>query len=106
MNAKPKLVVSRTMASAAWQPTTIIDDVSGLATLDGNALVLGSSQLVSSLAQAGLLEELRLMVNPIAIGDGGTVLDALTDRLPLDLRNVTQFESGNNLLTYRLIRGG
>lgn len=102
MNAKPKLVVSRTVKSVDWQPTTIIDNVSRLGSLDRDALVLGSSQLVACLARLGLLDELRLMINPIAIGAGSAVLSTLTDRLPLHLRDVDRFDSGNVLLTYGL----
>ena len=99
MNDMPKAVVSETMASTDWQPTTIVDDPARLASQHGDALVLGSSRL-ASLADACLLDELRLMVNPVVIGGGAPVLDGLTARLDLRFRDVRTFDSGNVLLTY------
>ena len=100
MNDTPKLVVSRTLTSTEWQPTTIVDDLARVADHEGDALVLGSNRLVAALADAHLLDELRLMVNPVAIGSGSPVLDGLTERLQLKLLDVDRFDSGNVLLTY------
>jgi dihydrofolate reductase len=71
-----------------------------LRSLNGDAPMLGSSELVASLAQAGALDEFRLMVTPVAIGSGSAALNTLTRRLPLALRGPVRFGSGNVLLTY------
>ena len=68
----------------------------------GELLVLGSALLTSHFAEAGVLDELRIMVCPIAIGRGRSLFSELKDRLPLRLAQVRQFDSGNVLLTYRL----
>lgn len=102
MNRTPKIVVSRTLTQTEWQPTEIVQDIAELAGRPGRSLVLGSSMLVASLADAGLLDELRLMINPVVLGQGSPVLAGLGTRRPLELAGVDRFESGNILLTYRL----
>ncbi len=108
MNNKPKIVFSNTLEHAAWSNTSVIagDAVEQLETVKSSAggelLVLGSAHLTSHFAEAGVLDELRIMVCPIAIGRGRSLFSELKDRLPLRLAHVRQFDSGNVLLTYRL----
>ena len=107
MNTKPKLVFSTTLQHAEWSPTTIIpgEAVEQIETLKtapgGELLVLGSSHLTAQITAAGLLDELRIMVCPIAIGQGRSLFEGLKGRLTLKLAQVRQFDSGNVLLTYR-----
>ncbi len=68
---------------------------------DGELLVLGSTHLTAHFAAAGVLDELRIMICPIAIGQGRSLFEDLEGRLPLTLATVRQFDSGNVLLTYR-----
>ena len=68
----------------------------------GELLVLGSTQLTTQFAAAGVLDELRIMVCPIAIGQGRSLFQDLDGRLALRLARVRPFDSGNVLLTYRL----
>src|ERR1700680_105118 len=78
MNNIPKYVVSATLtdAEAVWGDTTVIrsDVAAEIAKLKaqpgGNLLVEGSSQLVHTLVQHGLVDEYRLMVFPIILGRG------------------------------------
>jgi dihydrofolate reductase len=110
MNTKPKLVFSTTLAQADWSNTTVIagdavDQVEALKSAPGGELlVLGSAHLTAHFAAAGVLDELRIMVCPIAIGQGHSLFEDLKDRLALTLAHVRQFDSGNVLLTYRLAR--
>ena len=67
----------------------------------GGLLVLGGAYLTAHFAVAGVLDELRIMVCPIALGQGHSLFGDLKDRLPLRLAHVGQFDSGNVLLTYR-----
>jgi dihydrofolate reductase len=75
-NNMPKYVVSTTMDSADWNNSTLIkDDVAGeVAKLreapGGDVLVNGSVQLVQTLIENDLVDELRLMVFPVALGTG------------------------------------
>jgi dihydrofolate reductase len=63
--------------------------------------VIGSAHLTACFVAAGVLDELRIMVCPIAIGQGRSLFEDLKDRVALSLAHVRQFDSGNVLLTYR-----
>ena len=104
MNTLPKLVVSQRLVQTSWQPTTIVRTITDLAAHanagTGELLVLGSPTLTASLAEAGLLDELRIMINPVAIGAGESIFQSLTGRLRLSLIATRAFSSGNLLLSY------
>ncbi len=106
MNGYDKVVVSRTLTSADWAPATLISNdvdaqLAKLKEQPGRDIALiGSSELAGSLVGTGLIDELRLMVNPVVIGSGHPVL-AGASRAELELARVRQFASGNVLLTYR-----
>jgi dihydrofolate reductase len=99
-------VVSRSLTSPDWAPTTLISDdapaeLTRLKEQPGKDIfLLGSSTLAASLLDAGVLDELRIMVNPVILGTGDTAL-AGAGRTSLELAQVRQFASGNVLLTYR-----
>lgn len=105
MNRYPKIVVSRSLASAQWTPSTLISDnaaaqLTRLKEQPGKDIILlGSSSLAASLLDDGVLDELRIMVNPVVLGSGDPAL-AGADRSSLELTRVRQFASGNVLLTY------
>lgn len=105
MNAHRKLVVSRTLPSVTWSESPIsLVTVGGLAAYlrsDGpDVAVLGSSTLTATLLRAGIVSELRLMVNPIVLGGGLKVFDG-SGTVPLELTSSRPFTSGNVLLYYR-----
>ncbi len=97
INNTPKVVVSKTLGDVEWQPTTVIrslDDVAKLKQQPGNDIgMTGSVSLVRSLLQAGLLDELGLMIHPIALGNGKRLFDDVTSRLDLDLLHAETFNS-------------
>jgi dihydrofolate reductase len=105
MNRYPKIVVSRSLTTAEWPPTTLLSDnapaqLTKLKDQPGKDIVLlGSSSLAASLLAGGVLDELRIMVNPVILGTGDAVL-AGASRTSLKLALVRQFASGNVLLTY------
>jgi dihydrofolate reductase len=107
MNTKPKLVFSTALEQAGWSNTTVIsgEAVEQIRTVKtapgGELLVLGSAHLTANFAAAGVLDELRIMVCPIAIGQGRSLFEDLKDRLALRLAHLRQFNSGNVLLTYQ-----
>ena len=78
MNSIHKYVVSTTLADseATWGPTTVLrgDVAAEVQALKnqpgGNLLVEGSAQLVHTLARHGLVDEYRLMVFPVILGQG------------------------------------
>jgi dihydrofolate reductase len=107
MNDIDKIVVSRTLTEPAWQPTRVIGEdafarIAELKAQPGRTiLVFGSSTLVAGLLDAGLVDELRIMVMPVVLGAGISVLTAVSGRRPLTLADVRRFGSGNVLLSYR-----
>jgi dihydrofolate reductase len=106
MNHLPKIVVSKTLATAEWANTRLIgDDVGGqLAMLKRqpgkDIAILGSSELTVSLLKIGLVDEVRLMVNPVVLGAGKSVFSTAGDRIRLKLLKTRPFDSGNVLLYY------
>ena len=107
MNTKPKLVFSTALEHAGWSNTTVatgeaVEQMEKVKSAPGGKLlVLGSAHLTAHFAVAGLLDELRIMVCPIALGQGRSLFEDLKGRLALRLVQVRQFDSGNVLLTYR-----
>ncbi|HEY0870908.1 MAG TPA: dihydrofolate reductase family protein [Acidothermaceae bacterium] len=107
MNDKDKLVFSTTLTEASWSGTTIVRGEATQhlpmikAATDKELLVIGSAHLTANLAQAGVLDELRVMVCPITLGQGRSLFEDLNGRVSLTLLRVKQFDSGNLVLTYR-----
>lgn len=104
MNRLPKIVVSRTLERTEWSNTRIVKDASEIGALKRepgkDMLLIGSSDLAASLAALGLIDEYRLMVAPIALGDGKPVLKGLSGDLELTLLRSRTFANGNVLLAY------
>jgi dihydrofolate reductase len=107
MNGLPKLVASTTLEKADWNNSTVIrDDVAGEVTRlkqrpGKDIAVFGSSKLTVDLLRLGLVDELRIMVNPVVLGAGRSLFRTAPERIRLELLSVRQFRSGNVLLTYR-----
>lgn len=105
MNGLAKLVVSTSLTSVSWldSPARLAStaDIATAKESPGKSMaVLGSSTLVGSLLRAGVVDELRLMVNPILLGDGHKVFPT-AGTVPLELTRVRPFTSGLVLLYYR-----
>jgi dihydrofolate reductase len=96
MNSMPKFVVSTTLENPEWSNTTVIkNDLAGEVgklkeRFDGDILVAGSAQLVQSLLQLGLVDELRLMVFPVALGAGKRLFADDAERAAFDLVDTKQ----------------
>jgi dihydrofolate reductase len=104
LNGYPKLVVSRTLESADWPETRVLRDLDELASVDGEIAALGSPALTGELIRAGLLDELRIMVAPVALGAGKSLFAGHGTRIPLRLLRTRTFDSGNVLHTYEPVR--
>jgi dihydrofolate reductase len=106
MNAMPKYVVSSTLQEASWNNSTILrgeiaDEVAKLhREIDGVILVAGSAQLVQALIERDLVDELRLMVFPVLLGEGKRLFADVTDKKPLNLVGSKTLGAGIALLTY------
>ena len=106
MNNLQKVVFSRSMETAAWQNTKLVksgieEEVRRLKDDAGpDMTILGSGTIVSQLAQAGLIDEFHVVVNPIAIGQGRTMFQGMSRKLQLKLLRTRSFGNGNVLLCY------
>ncbi|GAA1508240.1 dihydrofolate reductase family protein [Kribbella lupini] len=106
MNAIRKYVVSRSLATADWNNTSLLREISEVeAIAAGKVAIFGSSSVTVDLIRRGLLDELRLMVNPVVLGSGARLLDGL-DLTAFTLARTRAFEAGNVLLTYRPVVSG
>lgn len=107
MNALPKIVFSRTLASADWSNTRLVsaDMVSELRRLkagDGRDMaILGSGSIVAQATAAGLLDELQVMLVPVTLGAGKRLFDSLPRSLAWRREEVRQFSNGNVFLRYQ-----
>ncbi len=106
MNSMPKYVVSRTLGSADWNNSTILTgdlatEVTALREQDGgDILVAGSATLVRALAASDLIDEYRLMIFPIILGQGKQLLEGLRDAPILKCVDAKRLDSGTVILTY------
>jgi dihydrofolate reductase len=95
MNSMPKYVVSSTLAEPTWNATRI--DLDDIEDLDGNLLVAGSQQLVQTLFEHKLVDEVRLVLYPAALGGGKNLF-----AVPAEFTLVSAEPSAQVvLLTYR-----
>lgn len=107
MNGMPKWVASTTLTDPAWENTTVLgkDAFGEVAALQGEReapiLVAGSRTLVHGLLGAGLVDELRLMVFPVAVGGGGRVFPDDAAKRAFAHAGTTIFDGGVLLNTYR-----
>ncbi len=110
MNSMPKYVVSSTLQGASWENTTILsgelpDAVAQLhREVDGVILVAGSAQLVQGLIEHDLVDELRLMVFPVLLGEGKRLFGDVSEKKPLRLTDSKTLGDGIALLTYELAK--
>jgi dihydrofolate reductase len=111
MNSMPKYVVSSTLQEASWENTTILsgelaDEVAKLhREIDGVILVAGSAQLVQGLLEHDLVDELRLMVFPVLLGEGKRLFGEVSEKKPLRLTDSKTLGEGIALLTYEPAAG-
>ena len=106
MNAMPKFVVSATIENPTWNNTTVLagdlaEDVPALKVrFAGDILVAGSARLARALLALGLVDELRLMVFPVVLGQGKRLFPG--GEPPLDLALVETRQTGSvAILTLR-----
>ncbi len=108
INSVPKYVLSNTLTEATWQNTTLLSGESEQVAArlreikeqsDGEIAMSGSTTTVRWLLANGLLDELRLLVHPIAIGSGQRLFEE-TPTYPLRLVSHDTFKSGVLNLAY------
>ena len=107
MNGIAKIVYSTTLEKADWNNSSlikkdIIEETARLKKQPGKDMaIFGSGELGNTLLQAGLVDEIRVMVNPILLGDGHPLFKTEKERQKLKLLNSRTFHNGNVLLCYQ-----
>ncbi|MDT7743959.1 MAG: hypothetical protein QOE59_3037 [Actinomycetota bacterium] len=109
INAIPKYVASRTLTDgSAWSNTTVLPAESALeavATLRGqegrSLLVMGSAGLANQLVDADLVDEYRLMIEPILLGGGKSIFPRSGGARSLELVSTTTAATGVLVCSYR-----
>ena len=100
----PHYVLSSTLTSALWPKTRFlrgIEDLSALKQQPGKDIYLmGGARITASLIDAGLVEELRLIVYPLIAGEGKALFATTARRRGLELRTVQQLQGGRVSLIY------
>ena len=107
MNSMPKVVVSTTLREPTWKNTTVVSGevISSVANLkkqyDGDILVAGSATLVDTLREHDLVDEYRLMVHPVVLGQGKRLFKDGATATDLALVDSRKVGPDVQLLTYR-----
>jgi dihydrofolate reductase len=110
LNSMPKYVVSSTLEHPDWNNSTVLNgDPVGVVTtlkqeLDGDIVVPASFQLVRTLVEHDLLDELRLKIYPVVLGAGERLFGETSDTKPMRLVDAQTVEGDILVLTYEVVR--
>jgi len=106
MNGLRKFVFSTTLEKATWNNTTLLKgdltaEVRKLKQQPGpNIVIMGSGSIVAQLADAGLIDEYQIVLNPLVVGKGRTLFEGVKNKLPMKLAKSRAFGNGNIVLCY------
>jgi dihydrofolate reductase len=106
-NSMPKYVVSSTLKDPEWTNSTVLEGepmeaVSKLKQeVDGDIVVHGSAQLVQTLLEHDLVDELRLMVFPVVLGTGKRLFGETSDKKTLRLADSKTVGDGVAILVFQ-----
>ena len=106
MNSLPKIVFSKSMDKAEWNNVKILNDIKKLdieklkEISEKDIFIFGSGQIVQEFAKLGLIDEYRLMVNPVVLGQGKPLFKEPAEFKLLESK---QFKNGNVLIYYQPI---
>jgi dihydrofolate reductase len=110
LNSLPKYVVSSTLQDPTWNNTTVlkgdvVNEVWKLKQeLNGDIVVPASFQLLRTLLEHDLVDELRLKIFPIVLGAGERLFGETSDKKPVRLLDTQTVEGGIAYLTYQPIQ--
>jgi dihydrofolate reductase len=109
INNMKKIVYSRTLQKVEerenWKNMTLSrevnpGEVNALKNQPGKNLSVGGNTLGVSFVQMGLIDEFRILIDPVAIGAGNSLFNGIKNRLKMRLLETRTFKSGNVLLCY------
>jgi len=106
MNNLPKIVFSKTLQEVKWNNSRLVkeniaEEISKVKQQPGKDMVIfGSGSIVSTFMQHGLIDEYRIIVNPIVLGNGNPLFKGINGKQNLKLLNTKVFDSGLVILFY------
>jgi dihydrofolate reductase len=110
LNSLPKYVVSSTLTDPTWNNSTVLagDPVEEVSTLkqrlNGEIVVAASFQLLRTLLEHDLIDEMRLKVFPVVLGAGKRLFGETSDKKPMRLVDSRTLGDGVAFLTYSVVR--
>jgi dihydrofolate reductase len=110
LNSLPKYVVSSTLERPDWNNSTVLkggvlDEVSKLKhELKGEVVVPASFQLVRTLMEHDLVDELRLKIFPVVLGAGERLFGETSDKKAMRVIDSQTVEGDVVFLTYEVVR--
>ena len=110
MNKLPKVVFSATLPAADWPGTRIArgDLAAEIAALKGESggeiMAHGGAAFVQALSRLGLIDEYRLVILPVALGNGLPLFKDLAKPLRLDLTEARSFPDGTVISVYQPVK--
>ncbi|MGE0354054.1 MAG: dihydrofolate reductase family protein [Gemmatimonadales bacterium] len=102
----PKYVFTRTLQQAGWANTHLLHrlDPTEIRAMKqktgGGIIIFGSGSIVTQLTEFGLIDEYHLVVNPVLLGGGRSLVSGLPHRVSLKLLEAKPYASGNVMLRY------
>lgn len=110
MNSLPKIVFSKTLSTVEWNNTRLVkeniaEEVLKLKQQPGKDMfIFGSSDLSITFIKQGLIDEYRIIVNPVVLGRGNPLFKGIDSKLNLKLIKTRTFTTGNVLLYYQPVK--
>ncbi|MCF6411424.1 dihydrofolate reductase family protein [Pseudalkalibacillus salsuginis] len=107
INKAHKVVFSSTLEKAEWNNSTLVKDNAAQAVLElkqqtgQDMVILGSPRFTRGLIQLGLIDEFRLNVAPVVLGQGLPLFEDMKDQIDLELVSNKTFRNGVVGLIYR-----
>ncbi len=108
MNSKQKYVFSKSLKNAEWENTKLIsnniekeiNELKNQAKKD--LIIFGSGNLSTNLLNLNLVDEIRLIINPVILGKGHLLFEDIRNHMKIHLLKTHTFNSGNVLLAYKI----
>jgi dihydrofolate reductase len=111
MNSIPKIVFSKTLQEVKdgplWKNVKVFHEIKPEEIIKmkeqegGDIAIFGSGTIVQQLTNLGLIDEYRLIVNPLILGNGKPLFKDIKNKLNLKLLKTKAFKNGNVLLCYQ-----
>lgn len=101
-----KIVFSKSLKEVTWKNSKLYHDIDPKEVSQwkkyqgGDLVIFGSGTIVQQFTNLGLVDEYRLLVNPIVLGKGKPMFANMKDKVNLKLVKTREFKNGNVLLYY------